>query len=102
MKVPKRNHSSLAIYLGKKGSNYTFKKSKGGILEKMKEISIKFDLTRIKCSKLNKIPVQYIRPVLLIETVHLGVKTFWKSKTSTLNRKPVQLIRPVLLIEQYL
>ena len=51
---------------------------------------------------LNRKPVQFFRPVLLIETVHLAVRTFGKPKTSTLNRKPVQLIRPVLLIEQYL
>ena len=53
-------------------------------------------------STLNRKPVQFIRPVLLIETVRLAVRTFGKPKTSTLNRKPVQLIRPVLLIEQYL
>ena len=53
-------------------------------------------------STLNKKPVQFIGPVLLIETVLLAVRTFGKSKTSTLNRKAVQLTRPVLLIEQYL
>ena len=68
----------------------------------MKKISIKFDLDKDKYSKLNRIPIQFIRPVLLIETVRLAVRTFGKPKTSTLNRKPVQLIRPVLLIEQYL
>ena len=55
-----------------------------------------------KYNTLNRKPVQFIRPVLLIETVRLAVRTFGKPKTSTLNRKPVQLIRPVLLIEQYL
>ena len=72
------------------------------ILEKMRKISIKFDLDKEKYSKHDRIPAQFIRPVLLIETVRLAVRTFGKSKTSTLNRKPVQLIRPVLLIEQYL
>ena len=53
-------------------------------------------------STLDRKPVQLIGPVLLIETVHLAVRTFGEPKTSTLNRRPVQLIRPVLLIEQYL
>ena len=53
-------------------------------------------------STLDEKPVQFIRPVLLIETVHLDVRASGKSKTSTLNRKPVQLTGPVLLIEQYL
>ena len=53
-------------------------------------------------STLDEKPVQFIRPVLLIETVHLAVRAFERSKTSTLNRKPVQLPRQVLLIEQCL
>ena len=52
-------------------------------------------------STLDRKPVQLIGPVLLIETVHLAVRTFRKSKTSTLNRKPVQLTRPVRVIAQY-
>ena len=68
----------------------------------MRKISIKFDLDKEKYSKYDRIPAQFIRPVLLIETVRLAVRTFGEPKTSTLNRKPVQLIRPVLLIEQYL
>ena len=68
----------------------------------MRKISIKFDLDKEKYSKHGRIPAQFIRPVLLIETVRLAVRTFGRHKTSTFNGKPVQLIRPVLLIEQYL
>ena len=42
------------------------------------------------------------KPVPLIETVRLAVRTIGNFKTSTLNRKPVHMIRPVRLIEQYL